>query len=329
MIRPSPLPEELDPGYFGRVMHINGFQSEKETVDTMEKMFGSESVQRRKRTRLELLSSIAGQSVEAFTRAHSTIPLRRAITTYLPDLPHGSPRFKAGFGHLEPERSGAYLCPACVSEDVMFHGFSYWRRDHQMLGQYSCPKHRTALHYVRDKKDFLQFPSMIVEESQAVPTAFADEALNNEFVTRFLDIASEMSVRPASVASTHVNFMIDQRMVDIGMRSWPGETAPCLIDVIQQSFPRNWLLMVSPGFSRENFVQRQFEFLYGRHTRRGERRISNYILALAVLFDSSEEALNALFKASEDFEKMKAATRHHNAKPRKPLGADRVDAEAA
>lgn len=49
-------------------------------------------------------------------------------------------------------RRGAWLCKACVEEDLEFWGFSYWRRRHQIPGLYHCDKHTEPLGVVHEKR---------------------------------------------------------------------------------------------------------------------------------------------------------------------------------
>ena len=50
LVQPAPLPEEMDRGYLGRVMRINGYRSPKDMVDAMAAHFGEEGRSRREVT---------------------------------------------------------------------------------------------------------------------------------------------------------------------------------------------------------------------------------------------------------------------------------------
>ena len=79
LIRLSPMPDELDRGYFGRLMRLNGIKKETAMVEYMKRMFGLTSRSKFECTRLELLSLMAGMSLEQFAHCHTTLPIRALI----------------------------------------------------------------------------------------------------------------------------------------------------------------------------------------------------------------------------------------------------------
>ena len=78
LVQPAPLPEEMDRGYLGRIMRINGYRSPKDMVEAIAMHFGEEGRTRRELTTHELLSRMAGMTTEHFAQRHTTMPLRRA-----------------------------------------------------------------------------------------------------------------------------------------------------------------------------------------------------------------------------------------------------------
>lgn len=82
LVQPAPLPEEMDRGYLGRIMRINGYRTPKDAVEAIAAHFGEEGRTRRDLTTHELLSRMAGMTTENFAQRHTTLPLRRGITSY-------------------------------------------------------------------------------------------------------------------------------------------------------------------------------------------------------------------------------------------------------
>ena len=76
LIRPTPFPEELDRGYMGRVMRINGAAKETDTIALVSAWAGDADKSRREFSRLESLSMVAGMELRAFVVRHTTLPLR-------------------------------------------------------------------------------------------------------------------------------------------------------------------------------------------------------------------------------------------------------------
>ena len=79
MIRPEVLPEEFALGYKGRVMAFNGMTDPKLAMDALMEWSGNAGTSRRNFSTVELLAAVAEVDVAQFVRAHTALPLRRAV----------------------------------------------------------------------------------------------------------------------------------------------------------------------------------------------------------------------------------------------------------
>lgn len=301
LIRLSPMPQELDRAYLGRIKHANGFGNEEETVKAIAQHFGLDGVSRRERSCLELLGLVAGQSSEAFVCSHSTLPIRRGITSRSPELAHGS---LEGRGVLYTSgtalaRPGAYFCVECAQADVQFHGISYWRRDLQLPGRLWCQFHDTPLFYVEDEGAFSSAPSTLLDRAEQVPIAWVEEAKDSEFVQRYLDIVAGLLVHPRPIDTRSAAYALRQRAICLNLQRRGGPVKrPLLSDLIVESFPREWLATVFPPLLQKSPQQLLRQVDGALYMNTSVSSVWSYVLAASVLFDSADAALNALFSGA-------------------------------
>ena len=262
---------------------------------------------------LELLSLTGGLSLQAFAQQHSTIPLRRAITSAMPNLPHGSPTRRSllyNFG-MVAVRAGAYFCAACVLKDLSLHGCGYWRRSHQVPGQLWCQIHLTPLRYVKSDDSFLRCTSSCLEDALAVPSDWAEAAEKNEFVVRYMDVVSGLIERQLPLDVKFVARALKRQATTLGLNTVaaPVKNKPLLSDRIQSCFPTNWLANVVPslvGKETGRILNRVDGVLYMATS---ASSVWSYILAATVLYESAEEALEGLVSAQLDFAELEKSRR--------------------
>lgn len=300
MIRLQPLPDELDRSYMGALMRFNGWEDEVDAVTRLASWNGTGHLTRRLNPTLELLSQAAGMSLVDFAREHSTLALRRSITSYQSDLEHGCASnlglvFHSG---LRPTRPGAYLCQDCVWEDVACHGRSYWRRSHQTPGLYWCPKHRGPLSVVSDESALYASPSAVLERAAAFSVAWTDQLQATPVVKRFLEICDLLSERSRPLPATAARDVLRVVARQIGLQTYAPKGGlagqPLLSDAMVEAYPEGWLSQVIPALKdkqRKRVVHAVDGVLW---TAKSASSATVYIAALALLHDSSAEAIERL-----------------------------------
>lgn len=90
---------------------------------------------------------------ETLLRHHTPLPYASAFTTLhayqrcWEDAVSGaeSPRLRALMGNAEGAPSLRKFCAACVRDDLIMHGESYWHLSHQLPGVLFCTRHGQAL----------------------------------------------------------------------------------------------------------------------------------------------------------------------------------------
>jgi len=297
LIRPIPFPEEIDRGYLGRVMRFNGCAKEEDAIELMRVWVGCVDKSWREVSSLELLSRVAGVELPTFVRRHTSLPLRRGITSYQPDLHHGCESNKNMLWStgMRVARTGAYFCEMCAKEDVGFHGQSYWRREHQMPGLLWCPKHMTPLRYLDDESAFFSPPSSLMENSQVVDASWSNEIMGNETVLRYLQICWGLMERTLPLAVKAVSAILRGKASSAGFQTYGGPVrAPLLSDAVIERCGRTWLATVLPVLADkpDGILSSQLDGVLYLTT--SASSVSAYALASALLFDTADDALNNL-----------------------------------
>lgn len=297
MIRPEVLPEEFALGYKGRVMAFNGMTDPKLAMDALMEWSGNAGTSRRNFSTVELLAAVAEIDVAQFVRAHTALPLRRAVVAALQGVEHGctSQRSLLWSMALRETRPGAYLCTQCVEEDLAFHGVPYWRREHQMPGLYSCTKHRLPLGYVETPNAYLMPPSAFYESHNPVDQHWVRKLQKSETVQRFLAISSDLVARPQPLDERDVSRAAKARASELGLHIGRGVVEnPLVSDLIKERFDAAWLASVVPGLVEKPVGEFWSPVDGALSGKRMGVSSTVYAIVFAALFESSDEAINAM-----------------------------------
>lgn len=296
-LRPTVLPDEFVSSYEGRVLRYNGWADRNQALQTMLALSNHAGAPRQQMSTVELLAGFAGTETAEFVRGHTMLPLRRAVTRLTPGLPHGS-HDRSGVLRTMPMRAmrpGAYFCLHCVEEDLDFHGTPYWRREQQLPGVFWCSKHGVPLRYVEQKSAFSLSPSLFVEHATSVSERWVESLKECAPVQTFHGICADLMARMRSLDEELVSRAIRARALEMDLHVGRRDVKPRLLsDLIKRRFDKKWLDSIVPGLTgiaTGEYCQTVDGAL--RRSRAGASSVV-YALAFATLFESVDDAVNAM-----------------------------------
>lgn len=297
----SPLPEEMDRGYLGRVMRMNGYRKLEDFSHALKDLNQAKEVARG-RSWHDLLCSLVGMESEDFSQRHTTLPLRRGITSYFPDIAHGSadrPTIMAK-NTVSRKYLAAFFCEQCAQADIAFHGMSYWRREHQTPGQLWCSKHSVPLRFTTEPDAMQNSPARSVAKAHPIPLAIVQEARENAFVQRYLELVSAMYERNTPLAVGRIAPVLRDRAKLKCFHAYAGPVrSPLISDHICAVFPAKWLERVFPSLMQKSQGVALPQIDGALFMRKSSSSTVAYLLVLAVLFDSAEQAIKSLQDAHD------------------------------
>ncbi len=185
MIVPEILPGEFGAGYLIRLGGINGYLSKEITIENIRKEYASTHEDKDLSISI-LLSRALKISTEHFCRFHTLLPTLRSVTTNLPYMRHG----EAGNPKLIKNNSHNFfgeafnICECCISEDIAYHGFTYYRREHQLPGFNFCSKHLKRLK---------RYDCLDNQDSSPLSEVSHDAILRNRIITDSFQVQKDLS----------------------------------------------------------------------------------------------------------------------------------------
>lgn len=259
----------------------------------------------------QILAFLSGMTPQDYRARHTLLPLRRDWDeVYNTDPVKESKTDVFGTDLLSGESpASAYyykLCPLCRDEDLRMHSMTYWHREHHIPGIDICPTHQTPLEQLKGN----------AAQRAPNPAALKGEPIDEELyrasshpiLVRYRTLMVRVLKNPDQVQFIVAQEELQRRAADMELcrreQMYTGayyENQDGLYDYLYRHLPRAWMRRhFSNDFFEPTFVpSRNCEADYHSSMKSIFYRAfppTFLILALAALFESTEQIMRFLFK---------------------------------
>ena len=281
MIVPEILPGEIGAGYLSRLGNINGYVNKTITIENIRKEFLSINEDKNLSISI-LLSRALGISTEQFCRFHTLLPTLRSISSHFPYVKHGDSSNPELIKNNSQNMFGEifFVCKSCKDEDIGYHGFAYYRREHQLPGFDFCSKHHQKL--IQSDCEFNTSSNHSCELSHAT-------------ILRYRTILDSFASAETPIPHLHILDLLQTKARELEVRWSHRGKKKLLSDLIIDTFPAYWLESLGIKVRKKN-LGIYFSSIDSLLTT--SNKIScgyQYALVLSCLFDNAEDALNAAY----------------------------------
>lgn len=302
MIVREPLPDEPLKAFIGRMKRHNVCSSDAELFIRLTSYMSVDVGEPQKKINpIAFLAKVYGISQHFIARQHTMLPFARFVEWF--DRAEGEVADFTSDKYLgsvmRSRGSRAYLCPDCVKEDLDFRGITYWRRLHQLTGIDWCIKHGVALLRYEGHDAFERSPLSVLGSSAAIENEELTEARDHSTVVRYSEIVDGLLTEVAHPYHTaDVSTLIRDWAKQQDLRVALNGKRPLLSDLVAERFPKAWLAVHFPTSQRKEtgvFAPWIDGTWFSRNYPCG---IPSYVLALTLMYETADEALNALANLS-------------------------------
>lgn len=174
LVLPECQPDELISGAIGRTAKLN-ISDHKIIIQSITR---NNKIEMNSPKMLLPIASAYGMDVPTLIRQHTCTPF---LVRFSDARNRGVSQFDQeqtrAVNSLYKDLGGYRVCRMCIDEDIEWHGYSYWRRVHQLPGVTHCLKHQHILNYCKSRP-FQMCPDQAIEESkEAFPRELSDFSL--------------------------------------------------------------------------------------------------------------------------------------------------------
>lgn len=238
MIAVMPMPGEFFAGHYARFARLNRpLTNGKCLPRAMPRAQPGKNV-KFLNDHLQVVAEHSQMSPETYWRQHTLHPLVELcrVTTV-----GGEVQWEQGATARFPSReccafSIPRLCAKCINEDIEAHGFSYWRRFHQICGVDVCLQHEGPLRTSRVLNDFTVPPADHLLTSMAIEPALI-QAAEHGAIRRYHFIAQAILGTAIARSPASMSQGVRDRIRTIWQES--GPQIP-LLDLVTSLVPSPW-----------------------------------------------------------------------------------------
>jgi hypothetical protein len=292
---PSIHPGELCKGYLGRVASKNTC---KDLPTLLASLVSNSHLPAATISEYGLTSVIAeltGIQLGDFHSMHTVLPFQKAVApkpSWRPFASAMEQRAKATFSY--PTRAGSapiYLCHLCVAADVEAIGCGIWYRSHQLRGTVTCTRHGVGLRSVAPTS-LLADPAVLISTAVSISDDIVDDALTRPLIRRYSLFCELLAARTEPYTTQQMTRAISSQVLKLDPSS---ENKPIRLSrFIQDQLDGRWFQEYFHQLRRVRGVSNLSSFDQAGIRIELAYPTPYYALALAVLFDSVEEAAQNL-----------------------------------
>ncbi len=251
-IEVTPMDDELAKGHEGRIAWILGAADQREFAGLLASTLPSTNKQKpAKPSRLSQLAAHAKMSPTDYAANHSMLPVLRIAARHGETFAHGaieSESFSRRLGMLT-QKFGAYICTACVNEDLKKRQFSWYHRQHHLYGVDWCPTHEVVLTKVNAKNPWAAMPHHWIESENIESESSLDyDQQEMVFLRRYVEISAFLLNRAIPMDVRAIRHLIASQATALGLRTSANGQRSTISDQVLLKAPANWLKMVDDNY---------------------------------------------------------------------------------
>lgn len=290
---PNISSDECAKGYIGKFMRLNGVKSIPVLRRLLADVLPTPVIESTTNSLSHIFAKLLRVDLQRFVHEHTLMPFLRAVHGESVGIAHGTGSTQHQLmvvGTALPSRH-ARLCKECIRDDLSLDGVAYWRRYHQLPGVVLCKQHGSGLLLVEADAMLAGLPTDFERSARTVDGRILIEARQNPTIQRYVNICNAFLQTKHPVHPRQAAARLSARARHKGLRVSQIGARPNLSDSAVATLGGHWLdefFACLKGKASGAFLGKIDGVCTSKHQ---SYHASSYALALAILWDSPDDAL--------------------------------------